>query len=86
MPWASIIPRSVKKGRKTWQHSNIPSIIFHKNDIHVFRFRLMHHVKGEEVDSLDGGNVFSGHIRKVVPGILNRDFVSDNRILLVRLQ
>ena len=41
----------------------------------------MHHVKGEEVNSLDGGDVFSGHIGKVVAGILNRDFVSDNGIL-----
>ena len=41
----------------------------------------MHHVKGKEVNSLDGGDVFPGDVRKMISGILNCDFVSDNGIL-----
>ena len=40
----------------------------------------MHHVKGEEVDSLDGGDVFAGYVGKVIPGVLNRDLVCDDGV------
>ena len=41
----------------------------------------MHHVKGEKVNSLDGGDVFPGHVGKVISGVLNRDFVGDYGVL-----
>lgn len=37
-------------------------------------------MKGEEVDSLDGGDVFAGYVGKVIPGVLNRDLVCDDGV------
>ena len=61
--------------------NDLPSIIFHENDVHIFGCGLMHHVKGEKVNSLDGGDVFPGHVGKVISGVLNRDFVGDYGVL-----
>ena len=41
----------------------------------------MHHVKGEEVNSLDGGHVFAGDVREVISGVLYRDLISDDGVL-----
>lgn len=44
----------------------------------------MHDVKGEEVDALDGGDVFPSDVGKVIARVLNRDFVFQDFVLYHR--